>query len=225
MMIKKLLKIILTYTLKPYIKFIYLASPRQYSYDNLSLQVDVDVFHPGLFYSSRLFADFINDLPLKNKTLLDLGSGSGILSLVGAKKGAKVTAVDISEVAVVNTRKNAHENKLNITSLQSDLFSQVTQRYDYIVVNPPYYPKTPKSSAEQAWYCGASHEYFERFFGELSNYCEVNGKVYMIMSEECDLIRIKKIARLHDFSLNIVLKRKFLLEDNFIFEISKCSVD
>ncbi|WP_444995310.1 methyltransferase [Aliikangiella sp. IMCC44359] len=218
---KKLIKIILTYTLKPYLKYVYLTSDRKFRYDNLSLEVTAGVFHPGLFYSSKMFCDFIKTLPIKDLTLLDLGTGSGILALVSATRGAIVTAVDINPSAVVNTRRNAELNQLKINCFQSNLFSEIGQSFDYIIANPPYYPKRPDSDSEHAWYCGSSHEYFQHLFKGLANHSKLNTHIFLIMSDECDLVKIEKIANDNGYCLNIVFERKFWLEKNFIFEVSR----
>ena len=42
--------------------------------------------------------------------------------------------------------------------------------FDYIVINPPYFPKNPKSEKEFAWFCGSDFEYFKKLFSQLKDY-------------------------------------------------------
>lgn len=57
-------------------------------------------FGTGNHPTTQLCLEAIGKLgPLKDKTVLDFGSGSGILSIAAAKMGAKVTAVEIDEMA------------------------------------------------------------------------------------------------------------------------------
>jgi release factor glutamine methyltransferase len=83
----------------------------------------------------------------KPKTILDIGTGSGILAVTLALEisGAAVTAVDISPDALAVARQNAQslDAPQQIRWLQSDLFAAIEQeQYDCIVSNPPYVPTT-----------------------------------------------------------------------------------
>jgi release factor glutamine methyltransferase len=81
------------------------------------------------------------------KTILDIGTGSGILAVTLALEipAAAVTAVDISPDALVIARQNAETLNApdQIRFLKSDLFSAIEQeQYDCIVSNPPYVATT-----------------------------------------------------------------------------------
>lgn len=69
---------------------------------------------------------------------LDLGCGSGILSLAAAKLGAStVIAADVDPIAVTVARENVRHNQLErvVEVLESSLFSRVQGRFDVIVAN------------------------------------------------------------------------------------------
>jgi release factor glutamine methyltransferase len=78
-------------------------------------------------------------------SVLDLGTGSGIIAITLAAERplANVMATDLSLGALVVARENAERLQVsNVQFLQSDWFSQVTQReFDLIVSNPPYIAK------------------------------------------------------------------------------------
>jgi release factor glutamine methyltransferase len=81
------------------------------------------------------------------KTILDIGTGSGILAITLALEipAAAVTAVDISPDALTMARQNAETLNAaqQIRFLKSDLLSGVGQeQYDCIVSNPPYVSTT-----------------------------------------------------------------------------------
>ena len=75
-------------------------------------------------------------------SVLDLGTGSGAIALAIAKERphCRVTAVDISELALSVARHNAHRLGLsNVEFLQGDWFTPLTARhFQLIVSNPPY---------------------------------------------------------------------------------------
>ncbi|MBJ7005286.1 HemK2/MTQ2 family protein methyltransferase [Streptomyces griseofuscus] len=73
--------------------------------------------------------------------VLDVGTGSGALALAAARRGAEVTAVDVSRRAVWTARLNALLFRLPVRIRRGDLFAPARGRsYDVILANPPYVP-------------------------------------------------------------------------------------
>lgn len=75
------------------------------------------------------------------KSFLEIGSGSGIVSVTMAMKykNTSFTAVDISDYAIKNTSKNIKRYNLdNIEVLKSNLYENINKKYDIIYSNPPY---------------------------------------------------------------------------------------
>lgn len=75
------------------------------------------------------------------KSFLEIGSGSGIVSVTMAMKykNTSFTAVDISDYAIENTNKNIKRYNLdNIEVLKSNLYENINKKYDIIYSNPPY---------------------------------------------------------------------------------------
>ncbi len=68
---------------------------------------------------------------------LDMGTGTGYIAIWLALHGWDVDATDISPRAVALAQENARLNQARVRIFQSDLFSQVTDRYDVILFNPP----------------------------------------------------------------------------------------
>jgi release factor glutamine methyltransferase len=108
----------------------------KYFYKDLELDVPETVYYPR--EDSELMAKVLEGMRLENKRVLEIGCGSGILSIVMAKQGAQVTAVDINEDAVETTKLNAEKNSARLTALVSNMFEHVDDKFDLIVFNPPY---------------------------------------------------------------------------------------
>ena len=96
--------------------------------------------------------DYVIEKPVKK--VLELGTGSGVIAvtLACAWKEVQVTAVDISEdallLAQINAEKFNVENKIQF--LKSDWFENVEGIFDMIISNPPYigWVEQDKISAE-----------------------------------------------------------------------------
>ena len=191
-----------------------------YSYGNIRLEIPPQVFHPGFFFSTTLLLRYISALPLQEERFLELGAGSGLISIYAANKGATVTATDINPVAIDCLHKNCDQNNVKPEIILSDLFANIPeQSFDIIAINPPYYKKQPQTMADHAWYCGENGEYFEQLFSKLGKYIHQNSIVLMVLSEECDINMISEIASRHKFSMQKKITKKLLWEYLYIFQI------
>ncbi len=198
----------------------YYKKPRAYSYKGITTIVHPDVFPPHLTLSTKILLDYISEIDLSQKTFLELGCGSGIISLYASQKGAKVTASDINTTALEYLTKASQTNHLSIDCVHSDLFENIIQKqFDYILINPPYYPKSPESIKQQAWFCGEDFEYFESLFKQLPKYLSEKNTTYMILSEDCELEKIKSIALKNNTIMEVIFETKKLGEKNFIFSV------
>jgi release factor glutamine methyltransferase len=222
--LKSTIKHIVAHTYKPLLVK-YLSKTRIYKHGDVKLEIPPQVFHPGFFFSTMLLLNYIKQLSLKDKSFLEPGCGSGLISIYAAKKGAIVTSSDINPVAIEFLKKNSKQNNVELTIIQSDLFQDIPeQQFDIIAINPPYYKKQPQSAKDYAWYCGENGEYFSGLFKELNNYIHPASQVLMVVFEGCDMKMIEALAGQNGFHLNCIYGKQNLLEKNFIFKIVQRSV-
>ena len=82
----------------------------------------------------------ICNIMFSNKiNILDIGTGSGAISIVLKDKlNSMVTGCDISDKALKMALNNAKMNNLDINYVKSDIFSNINDKFDVIVSNPPY---------------------------------------------------------------------------------------
>jgi len=88
---------------------------------------------------------------MKNPTVLDIGTGTGCIACAVAKNcSAEVIGVDISTDALQVALKNA--DRLDVIKKamfrKSDIFSNVSEKFDIIVSNPPYIPRQNKAELQ-----------------------------------------------------------------------------
>lgn len=89
-------------------------------------------------------------------TVLDIGSGTGVVSLVIAQRApeAKVTGVEIDPAAVIQSQENIDDSpwkdrvKVEEMSIQ-DFAKSTNQKFDLIVSNPPFFTGGTFSTNEQ----------------------------------------------------------------------------
>ncbi len=115
------------------------------------LTVPPTVFHPGYFISSEAYAKFVDGLNLSGMTVVDVGTGSGIIALAAARAGAStVIATDINPNAAVAAAENAAANGLKgkVRGLCCNLLEAIEAKpvFDVIMSSPPKHAGEPKES-------------------------------------------------------------------------------
>ena len=109
---------------------------------NLPLAVGIEAkmaFGTGTHETTRMIVSILTEMDLSNKNVLDCGCGTGILSIVASKQGArKVVAYDIDEWSVRNTMHNMELNKAdNISVMHGDstVLSGIEAYFDVVLAN------------------------------------------------------------------------------------------
>ena len=95
-------------------------------------------FGTGTHETTRMCSEFLEECLKEGDTVIDVGCGTGILSIISAKLGAKhITAVDIDEVAVKVTNENCRKNNVEqcINAFKGELTDIKHQKADIIVAN------------------------------------------------------------------------------------------
>lgn len=109
---------------------------------NIELKTDKRALIPR--DETAILAELAIDFISKNQynTVLDIGTGSGAIAITVKKNLPKVrvTASDISENALSLARENAIKNNTDIEFIKSDLFENISGKFDAILSNPPYIP-------------------------------------------------------------------------------------
>ncbi len=195
-----------------------------WNYDDLQITVLPGVFHPKYFYSSLYLLKHLKTQDLQQKTVLEVGSGSGLLSVYCAKQTALVTAIDINPVAIENTILNAKNNQVKVNAYLSDLFAECKEeKYDILLINPPFFAADPKEASEYAWRCGKNFEYYHRLFLSYKNHIKENSQVFMVLSDIADLNTIESIAKTHGSLLNILHTKRTFGEKIYLYSVKRIS--
>ncbi|MGL5892505.1 MAG: methyltransferase [Bacteroidia bacterium] len=193
-----------------------------------NLQIEPGVFHPQYFFSSEYLAEFVSKLDLRGKTFAEPCTGSGLIGITARAAGAHVISSDLNPLAVNCARQNFELSKKHFPEvgswrvLESNVFDAYPpQKFDVIAVNPPYFFRPQQNAEQLAWNCGEEGEFFEQFFMQLNRHIRPNSQIYMILAENCEIERIRKIARKYCTELKQVEERKISWEKNYIFVVEQ----
>ncbi|MPY32418.1 methyltransferase [Streptomyces adustus] len=91
--------------------------------------------------------------------VLEIGTGTGVLALQAADRGARVMAVDVSWPAVASARLNAGRRRVPLHVVHGDFAARAAGRsFDLVMSNPPYVPSPENRllshGPERAWEAG-----------------------------------------------------------------------
>jgi release factor glutamine methyltransferase len=193
---------------------------------NLDLLITPQVFNPKLFGSSPFLLEYLSRYPLTASCkVLDLGCGSGLLGIQLAKMGARVIATDINPQAVWVAAVNARLNSCPATyeTRQGSLYDPVAreaEKFDLIVMNPPYYAHVPRTPIEQAFMAGSELEVLTGMLAGAAALLKPKGFVLAVVSSTIPLEVSLKAANQAGLSWQIVARRRYWAEWHLIYQLS-----
>ena len=117
-------------------------------FEKFKIETDNKVFSPRI--DVEIFVQAIQGIIRKDSKILELGTGTGAISIALAKnyKDISILATDINKFAVKIAKKNSEINKVDkiINFKESNWFSNIEDnKYDFIITNPPYISKENSS--------------------------------------------------------------------------------
>lgn len=117
-----------------------IRAPFHTTYQEAPFQIIINpkmAFGTGNHETTHLMISTILKMDIRDRKVLDMGCGSGILAIMASMKGAsEVTAIDIDEWSFNNTLENAELNQIdNIRVLLGDADLLTDQSFDLILAN------------------------------------------------------------------------------------------
>ena len=162
---------------------------------------DIEFYGRNFFVDKRVLAPRVETETIvenvikyapSNSRLIDIGTGSGAIaiSIAISRPDLEITATEISagalEVAKINAKRLRVDNKIKF--IHSDLFSDVSGKYETVVTNLPYvsYDNVDKMKPEVknepsiALYGGSGDglDLYRKFYEQLPNYLSSKARVY-----------------------------------------------
>ena len=162
-----------------------------------------------------------------NIKILDIGTGSGCIAITLNKllNNGDITGIDISSEALEIAKENNINNNTNVKFIESNIFSNVSDKYDVIISNPPYisYDDTEvmdivkNNEPHLALYAKDNGLYFyDKIIKDSSKY--LNDK--FIMAFEIGYKQgedVVKIVNKYYKDINISVEKDYSGRDRFVF--------
>ena len=162
----------------------------QVDFYGMQLKVDERVLIPRP-ETEELVELILAENPETNLSVLDIGTGSGAIALALAKNRPNwsVTAADISQDALDLANENAKKQNLQIFLKKSDCFTEISEKYDIIVSNPPYISREDESEVGLNVLYSEPHlalfadedglAIYRRIAEDAKDYLKDGGKIYL----------------------------------------------
>lgn len=186
-----------------------------FKYNEMEFYTCPHVYEPA--EDTFLFAD---NLELrKTDRVLEIGPGTGIISVIAAKTARKVVAVDINPEAVECTRQNAEHNRVKVEVKEGDLFDAVEDdKFDLVLFNTPYLPTDEDDMVHEklgaAWEGGADgRKTIDRFLDGLKCHLKPCGRVQLVQSSLSDIQKTLKKLEDTGFNASVTASEHYFFEE------------
>ncbi len=140
---------------------------------------------PNITNSTSILVN--NLLNLKEKKVLDVGCGSGIIAIFCALNGAaEVIASDIDQDIIENAKENVRLNKTEeiVKVVKSDLFENIDGKFDYILANLPI--------SDKDWNLNISTlDLMKKCLSQSKSHLKKGGEVYFTWYDSPSLASLK----------------------------------
>lgn len=146
----------------------------------------------GLDFGTRTLLENIPFEDLKGD-ILDFGCGYGpIAIIVASNANVKVDAVDVNLRSLKLAKKNALENRVNVNFFESNIYSNVASKYDFIITNPPI---------------RVGKEILYKILVEAGEHLKENGELYFVINKDQGAKTVAKYLENY-YLVNIIAKNK-----------------
>ncbi|OGJ22123.1 hypothetical protein A3K73_07610 [Candidatus Pacearchaeota archaeon RBG_13_36_9] len=147
--------------------------------------------------------------------ILDMGSGSGIQAETCIKLRFKnVKAADIDEEAIKTLRKKKFK------AIKSNLFSDIKEKFDLIIFNPPYLPEHKYDREKDTTGGKEGYETIVRFLKQAKKHLNKNGAILLLFSSFSKPSIIKREAKKLGYNIKLLAKKRIFFEKLYVCLLS-----
>ncbi len=189
--------------LSVYDTLIQINEAKDYELMGVSLRVYPGV-HAGLWTDTQLLGKALRKAVKKDDKVLDLGTGTGIHSIIAVKVTNNVTAVDFNKKSVENAKENFKRNNVSVNLLESRGFSNLQGRkFDIISINPPFRWFKPKDILDAASN-DENYVFLNKFLSEAKQHLTENGRILLVFANTADIGYLQYLFGLYRYNVKVV---------------------
>lgn len=158
---------------------------------------------PGVFSAGELDEGtqlLLDSLPALSGDILDVGCGAGVIGATICLRApdTRVVMTDVNALAIASATRTLEENNLSAQVMASDMFSDVSTKFDFIISNPPFHAGLK-----------TNYEATERFLHQAPSHLKHGGQLYLVANK---FLRYEPI-------LAEVFHSVFVIKENSRFKI------
>jgi len=199
--------------------------PRTAVVQGRRFRVSSQVFHPGLFGTTRLMARYLAVPP--GADVLDVGTGSGVLTVLATATARRVVAVDCNPDAVRWARYNIqqHHPGGRIDVREGNLFDALRpqERFDLVLFNPPYLEGWPRTPLHQALF-DPQKQIITRFFAGAHRHLRTDGTILMAYSSLAQHEHMLELARNNGWRERVIARHWLGMEWIFVYQFTSANL-
>jgi release factor glutamine methyltransferase len=201
-----------------------------FHFGDLKINIHPQVYEPA--EDTFLLLDAVH--VKKNDFVFEIGTGTGIIALSCAQKGANVVCSDINPYAIGLVEKNIMQNKdvLNgtIEARLGNLFSVLSsdEQFDIILFNPPYLPTGPDERIDNGGWFDISVDGGQTglkiitvFLKGISKHLRPDGKGYFVFSTQSNKTLLTRYIDTYHLHTKVISSLSFENETLEIHMITK----
>jgi len=190
------------------------GGPYDIQFSGIRLTVYPGVYAPGFFTDTMWFSSVLPGL-VRGKSLLEIGTGTGVIAIVCALGGANVIATDNNPEAVRNARINAERCMLHIPVREGHLYQPISsrERFDFIFWAHPF-NNWPCPVHNHLLQSGLDYHYnsLKGYIKGASNHLACGGRLLLGTGDSADLTSIEQIVREFRYLPVVLLTKTMALE-------------
>lgn len=179
-----------------------------YSIDVNGVEVDIfpNVFSPAYFTDSKWFAETVMRI-VGNGSLLDVGTGTGIVGLFAALNGSKVSVTDISSNSVENAKHNFEKHGLVVLAYCGNMYEPLKggEKFDFIFWNHPFNcGNNPDEEMLLKSGFDFNYESLEKYISGANKYLNPGGRLLLGTGNFARLDKVEEIARKYGYEMKLL---------------------